>query len=78
MYIARQLSGAAPYFADPVALDEENNAVIYWHCGVAPCSLARKESGIRAGVHPNRKVGITMRMRPQAGESDGHAARQGA
>ena len=60
MYIARQLTGGAPYFADPVALDEENNAIIYWHCGVAPCSLARKESGIRAGVHPNRKVGITM------------------
>ena len=60
MYIARELSGSAPYFADPVALDENKNAVIFWHCGVAPCSLAHKENGIKAGVHPNRKMGITM------------------
>lgn len=60
MYIARELAGSAPYFGDPVSLDEEKNAITFWHCGAGACSLAHKDTGAKAGVHPNRKLGVTM------------------
>jgi L-fucose isomerase-like protein len=60
MYILREFTGTAPYFGDPVSLDENKNAITFWHCGAGACSLARKDTGARAGVHPNRKIGPTM------------------
>lgn len=60
MFIAQNFAGSAPYFGDPVSLDEEKNSVIYWHCGAGACSLARKDTGAAAGTHPNRKLGVTM------------------
>lgn len=60
MFILRECAGSAPYFGDPVSLDEKKNAITFWHCGAGACSLARKDTGARAGVHPNRKIGPTM------------------
>ena len=48
------------FFGDPVALDEEESSITYWHCGAAACSLARKDTGAVVGVHPNRKIGPAM------------------
>lgn len=60
MYILQELTGSAPYFGDPVSLDEGKNSIIYWHCGAGACSLAHKSTGAKAGVHPNRKIGPTL------------------
>ncbi|NLI88793.1 MAG: fucose isomerase [Epulopiscium sp.] len=60
MYISMELSKQAVFFGDPVSLNEEDNTVTYWHCGMAPCSLAREDTGAEIGVHPNRKIGPTM------------------
>lgn len=60
MFILREFTGTAPYFGDPVSLDEKKNAITFWHCGAGACSLARKDTGAKAGVHPNRKIGPTM------------------
>ncbi|KJS19433.1 MAG: hypothetical protein VR72_18445 [Clostridiaceae bacterium BRH_c20a] len=60
MFILKECTGTAPYFGDPVSLDENKNAITFWHCGAGACSLARKDTGARAGVHPNRKIGPTM------------------
>ncbi|MDK2822374.1 MAG: hypothetical protein PWQ67_509 [Clostridia bacterium] len=60
MFILREFTGTAPYFGDPVSLDEKKNSIIFWHCGAGACSLAHKDTGARAGVHPNRKIGPTM------------------
>lgn len=60
MYIGQQLSGQPVFFGDPVSIDEEKNTITYWHCGMAACSLARKDTGAAAGVHCNRKIGPTM------------------
>ena len=37
-----------------------------WHCGMAACTLARKDTGARVGVHPNRKIGPVMDFGCQA------------
>ena len=60
MWIGRELSGEPVFFGDPVALNEEENTLTFWHCGMAPCSLARKDTGAAVGVHPNRKIGPVM------------------
>lgn len=59
MYIAAKLSGKVTFFGDPVSLDEEENTITYWHCGMAPCSLADAEKA-NIGIHPNRKIGPVM------------------
>lgn len=60
MYIGSSLTGKAVFFGDPVSMDEEEGTITYWHCGMAACSLARKDTGALVGVHPNRKIGPTM------------------
>ena len=60
MWVGRQLSDEAVFFGDPVSLNEEENTISFWHCGMAACSLARKDTGAVVGVHPNRKIGPAM------------------
>ena len=60
MWIGMQLSGEPVFFGDPVAMDENEGSITYWHCGAAACSLARKDTGAAVGVHPNRKIGPAM------------------
>ena len=60
MWVGMQLSGEPVFFGDPVALNEEESTITYWHCGAAACSLARKDTGAVIGVHPNRKIGPAM------------------
>lgn len=60
MYISSFLTGKSAFFGDPVSLDENENTVTFWHCGMAPCSLAREDTGACAGLHCNRKIGPTL------------------
>ena len=54
MFIASRLSGGSVFFGDPVSMDEDENTLTYWHCGMCAPSLASKPT---IGVHPNRKIG---------------------
>ncbi|KUO48898.1 MAG: hypothetical protein APF76_09625 [Desulfitibacter sp. BRH_c19] len=67
MYIQHFLTNTAPFLADPVYYDKDNNYIIYWHCGVGACSLARKDTKIEAGKHTNRKVGLTFEFGLKSG-----------
>ena len=69
MYLAAFLSGRSAFFGDPVSLDEKENTVTFWHCGMAPCSLARCDTGACAGVHCNRKIGPTLEFGCRAEEA---------
>ena len=60
MYAAYQLTDKPAFFGDPVSLDEKENTITFWHCGMAPCSLAREDTGACAGLHCNRKIGPTL------------------
>ncbi len=60
MFVSMKLTDKAAFFGDPVSLDEKENTVTFWHCGMAPCSLARKDTGATVGVHCNRKIGPTL------------------
>ena len=68
MYISQQITGKPAFFGDPVALNEDENTVTFWHCGTAACSLARKDTGAVAGVHCNRRIGPTLEFGCRAEE----------
>ena len=38
MYIGMQLTQHAAFFGDPVSMDEKENSITFWHCGMAACS----------------------------------------
>ncbi len=60
MFIGTELTGMSTFFGDPVAMDEKEGTITYWHCGMAACDLARCDTGANVGVHPNRKIGPVM------------------
>ncbi len=60
MYISRFLTDKSAFFGDPVSMNEKENTVTFWHCGMAACSLARTDTGACAGLHCNRKIGPTL------------------
>lgn len=60
MYMGMKLTNKPTFFGDPVSLDENDNTITFWHCGMASCSLASSDTGARIGVHPNRKIGPVM------------------
>ena len=60
MWIGMKFSGKSVFFGDPVSLDEGENTITFWHCGMAACSMARCDTGATVGVHPNRKIGPAM------------------
>ena len=67
MFIGGKLTHKATYLGDPVAIDEEKNSIIYWHCGAGASSLANSHCGATLGVHPNRKIGPVMNFGLKAG-----------
>jgi len=69
MYIGSQLTGGkSTFFGDPVSMDEGENTITFWHCGMAACDLACKKTGAQVGVHPNRKLGPAMDFICEAAE----------
>ncbi len=60
MFVGTELTGMSTFFGDPVAMDEKEGTITYWHCGMAACDLARCDTGANVGVHPNRKIGPVM------------------
>lgn len=60
MFISQKLTDRPAFFGDPVSMDEGENTITFWHCGMAPCSLAREDTGAQCGVHCNRKIGPTL------------------
>ncbi len=60
MYIGAELTDKSTFFGDPVSLNEEENTLTFWHCGMAACDLALEKTGATVGVHPNRKIGPVM------------------
>lgn len=68
MYMGMQLTGQSSFFGDPVSLDEKENTITFWHCGMAACSLAREDTGAVCGEHCNRHIGPTMEFGCKAAE----------
>ena len=58
--ILQWMSGQPAFGTDLVSVDEVNNAVVLWHCGLAPLSMADPAVGPRGTIHSNRKLPVLM------------------
>lgn len=68
MLIGMKVSGRSTFFGDPVAMNKEENTVTFWHCGMGACNLARKDTGVAAGVQFARKLGPTVEFGCESAE----------
>ncbi len=62
------LSQRPVFLADLVAADKNKDSIVLWHCGNAAFSLAAVPSERKAGVHSNRKIGVTAQFALKPGE----------
>jgi len=58
------LSGEPAFGSDIVSLDYERDALVLWHCGLAPLSMADTEGDELPGttIHSNRKLPLLMQF----------------
>jgi L-fucose isomerase-like protein len=54
------LSGEPAFGTDVVSFDLDEDAVVVWHCGLAPLSMADPDVQPRATIHSNRQLPLLM------------------
>ena len=55
-YILQELSGTPAVGMDVVSLDDDADALVVWHCGLAPLSMADADTQPGVTIHSNRKL----------------------
>lgn len=58
--ILQLLSGQPAFGTDMVGIDEKEDLVALWHCGLAPLSMADTRIQPRGTIHSNRKLPLLM------------------
>jgi L-fucose isomerase-like protein len=58
--ILQWLSGEPAFGSDLVSVDEANDAIVLWHCGLAPQAMADPAAEQRGIIHTNRKLPLLM------------------
>jgi L-fucose isomerase-like protein len=58
--ILQSISGSQAFGTDMVSVDEERDALVLWHCGLAPLSMADPQSEKRVTIHSNRQLPLLM------------------
>lgn len=58
--ILQSISGSQSFGTDMVSVDEERDALVLWHCGLAPLSMADPQFERRVTIHSNRKLPLLM------------------
>ncbi len=59
-YILQSLSGAPAFGTDIVSLDAAADALVIWHCGLAPLSMADDAAAPGVTIHSNRKMPLLL------------------
>ncbi len=58
--ILQWIGGEPAFGTDVVSFDLDDDAVVVWHCGLAPLSMADPEVRPRATIHSNRQLPLLM------------------
>ncbi len=58
--ILQWLSGEPAFGTDLVSVDVDEDAVVLWHCGLSPLSMADPSARPRGTIHSNRKLPLLM------------------
>ena len=78
--ILQWLSGEPAFGSDLVSVDEAHDAIVLWHCGLAPQAMADPAAEQRGTIHSNRQLPLLMEFPLKPGrvtiarlsEADGH------
>ena len=54
--ILQSISGEPAFGTDLVSVDHDQNALVVWHCGLAPLSMADPDQPKGVTIHSNRKL----------------------
>ena len=65
--ILNQLNNKPSLLVDIVDVDEKDNTTVFWHCGLAPISMAEKNTS-SATVHSNRRKPLLHNFAFKSGE----------
>ncbi|MCH2477615.1 MAG: hypothetical protein MK218_06620 [Gammaproteobacteria bacterium] len=65
--ILNQINDRPSLLVDIVDVDKADNSLVFWHCGLAPISMA-KEGTAKSGIHSNRKKPLLHDFSLKAGE----------
>ena len=65
--ILNQLNNKPSLLVDIVDVDEKDNTTVFWHCGLAPISMAEKNTS-SATVHSNRRKPLLHNFAFKTGE----------
>jgi L-fucose isomerase-like protein len=65
--ILQILADAPAFGTDIVGVDQDQDRIALWHCGLAPFSMADPAFPLRGGLHSNRKVPLVMDFPLKAG-----------
>ena len=65
--ILNQLNNKPALLVDIVDVDEKDNTTVFWHCGLAPISMAEKNTP-SATVHSNRRKPLLHNFAFKSGE----------
>ena len=66
--ILQILAGAPAFGTDIVGVDEVQNQIALWHCGLAPLTMADPQAQPRGGLHSNRGVPLVMEFPLKPGQ----------
>ncbi len=66
--ILQTLSGEPAFGTDLVHMNLEEDTAVFWHCGLAPLSMADPKTKPRGIVHTNRKLPLLMEFSLKPGE----------
>ena len=64
----QSVSGGTAFGTDLVIADVKNDTVVFWHCGLAPLSMADPDVQPRGTVHSNRKLPLLMEFPLKPGQ----------
>ncbi|MCP4749595.1 MAG: hypothetical protein GY866_01760, partial [Proteobacteria bacterium] len=53
--LLQSLSDTPVFLSDLVDIETEDNTGVFWHCGLAPLSMADPDKEVRAQIHTNRR-----------------------
>jgi L-fucose isomerase-like protein len=67
-FILQILADAPAFGTDIVGVDQAQDLVALWHCGLAPLTMADPKVQARGGLHSNRKVPLVMDFPLKPGE----------
>jgi L-fucose isomerase-like protein len=62
------VSGGTAFGTDLVIADVKDDTVVFWHCGLAPLSMADPDVQPRGTVHSNRKLPLLMEFPLKPGQ----------